>query len=245
MNSLSSEFSSLLSNALTSLGHERLFNIAFVFTVETGFIPTTLAEHFDSTNSNIELAKMVNNVPLNTFWHKNHNIFNAELVMSNQLCHLTGVPNDESLIITLSYTNVSKCIYFEIDKSISNINTEYVFHLSLKYKNLVSVPIKCAILEITVGKYPGLCGMPEELISYIITKLNNTSDLYAFMRCCKKVYHSVINNKFLWKTLVVEKYKNANLSADRLLQPYIDWRAVYYEANRIKSGRRTNPIIRE
>lgn len=245
MNSLSSEFSSLLSNALTSLGHEQLFNIAFVFTVETGFIPTTLAEHFDSTYSNIELAKMVNNVPLNSFWHKNHNIFNAELVMSNQLCHLTGVPNNDSLIITLSYSNVSKCTYFEIDSSISSINTEHVYNLSLKYKNLVSVPIKCAILEITVGQYPGLCGIPEELISYIITKLNNTSDLYALMRCCKKIYHSVINNQFLWKTLVVEKYKKEKLSTDLIQQPIMDWRTVYYEVNRIKSGRRINTIIRE
>ncbi|XP_003245165.1 uncharacterized protein LOC100570921 [Acyrthosiphon pisum] len=245
MNSLSSEFSSLLSNALTSLGYERLFNIAFVFTVETGFIPTTLAEHFDSTNSNIELAKMVNNVPLNSFWHKNNNIFNAELVMSNQLCHLTGVPNDDLLIITLSYSNVSKCTYFEIDRSIFSINTEHVFHLSLKYKNLVSVPIKCAILEITVGQYPGLCGIPEELISYIITKLNNTSDLYALMRCCKKLYHSVISNQFLWKTLVVEKYKKEKLSTDLIQQPIMDWRTVYYEVNRIKSGRRTIEIIRE
>jgi len=247
MNSLPSEFSSLLSNALTSLEHERLFNIAFVFTVETGFIPTTLAEHFDSTNSNIELAKMVNNVPLNSFWHKNHNIFNAELVMSNQLCHLTGVPNDDSLIITLSYSNVSKCTYFEIDRSISSINTEHVFHLFLKYKNLVSVPIKCAILEITVGQYPGLCGIPEELISYIITKLN-PSDLYALMRCCKKMYHSVINNRVLWKTLAFEKYKNERLcstESDLPVHPDMDWRTLFYESNRITSGRRTNTIIRE
>lgn len=245
MNSLSSEFSSLLSNALTSLGHERLFNIAFVFTVETGFIPTTLAEHFDSTNSNIELAKMVNSLPLNSFWDKNHNIFNAELVMSNQLCHLTGVPNDDSLIITLSYLNVSKCTYFEIDRSISSINTEHIFNLSLKYKNLVSVPIKCAVLENTVGQYPGLCGIPEELFSYILKKLDNTSDFYALMRCCRKMYHSVINNQFLWKTLVLEKYKNTRLSTSEIQQKIVDWRTVYYRLNRIKSGRKTNTIIRE
>jgi len=100
-------------------------------------------------------------------------------------------------------------------------------------------------LEITVGQYPGLCGIPEELISYIITKLNNTSDLYALMRCCKKVYHSVIDNQFLWKTLVVEKYKKEKLSTDLIQQPVMDWRTVYYEVNRIKSGRRTNIIIRE
>ncbi|XP_022165430.1 uncharacterized protein LOC111030312 [Myzus persicae] len=244
MNSLTSEFSSLLSNALTSLGHERLFNIGFVFTVETGFIPSSLAEHFDSTNSNIELAKMVNSLPLNSFWQKNHNIFNAELVMSNQLCHLIGVPNDDSLIITLSYSNISKCTSFEIDRSISSISTEHVAHLSLKYKNLVSVPIKCAILEITVGQYPGLCGIPEELISYIVAKLN-TSDLYTLMRCCKKMYLSVINNQFLWKTLTVEKYKKTKLSADITQQPIVDWRIAYYEANRLTSGRRTNQIIRE
>ncbi|XP_015379792.1 PREDICTED: uncharacterized protein LOC107173678 [Diuraphis noxia] len=243
MNSLSSEFSSLLSNALTSLGHERLFNIAFVFTVETGFIPTSLAEHFFSTNSNIQLAKMVNTQPLNSYWHKNHNIFHAELVMSNQLCHLTGVPNNDSLIITLSYFDLSKCTCFEIDRSISSISTE-LFHLSLKYKNLVSVPIKCAILEITVGQYPGLGGIPEELISYIMTKLN-TSDLYALMRCCKKIYHSVISNQFLWKTLAIENHKKAKLSTDLIQQPIMDWRIVYYEVNRIKSGRRTNTIIRE
>jgi len=250
MDSLSSEFSSLLSNALTSLGHERLFNIAFVFTVETGFIPTSLAEHFFSTNSNIELAKMVNSQPLNSFWHKNHNIFNAKLVMSNQLCYLTGVPNDDSLIITLSYSNISKCIYFEIDRSISSITTEHVFHLSLKYKNLVSVPIKCAILEITVGQYPGLCGIPEELISYIMTKLN-APDLYALMRCCKKIYHSVINNQFLWKTLVIENNKRVQISDDLMQQivqhPITDWRIAYYEVNRIQCGCGiiTNTIIRE
>ncbi|CAI6364040.1 unnamed protein product [Macrosiphum euphorbiae] len=245
MNSLSDEFSSLLSNALTSLGHERLFNIAFVFTVETGFIPTTLAEHFDSTNSNIKLAKMVNNMPLNSFWHKNHNIFNAELVMSNQLCHLTGVPNHDSLIITLSFSNVSKCIYFEIDESISSINTEHVFNLSLKYKDLVSVPIKCAILEITVGQYPGLCGIPEELITHIVTKLNNPSDLYELMRCCKKIYHSVIDNQFLWKTIVVENYSHEAVVSHLIRDPILDWRLVFYEFNRLKSNRRVVDIIRE
>ncbi|XP_025190706.1 uncharacterized protein LOC112591192 [Melanaphis sacchari] len=204
--SLSSEFSSLLSNTLTSLGQERLFNIAFVFTVETGFIPTSLAEKFNSTDSNIKLAKMIKSQPLNSFWYKNNENFHAELVMSNQLCHLIGISIGDSLILTLTHSNISKCINFEADETISCENIESLFDLSLKFKNLVSVPIKCAILEITVGQYPSLCGLPEELIPYILAELE-PSDLNALMKSCKKIYHLVINNRLILKKLRLNRYK--------------------------------------
>uniref|UniRef100_A0A2S2PT08 F-box domain-containing protein n=1 Tax=Schizaphis graminum TaxID=13262 RepID=A0A2S2PT08_SCHGA len=203
-NSLS-EFSSLLSNALTSLGHERLFNIAFVFTVETGFIPTSLAEKFNTTNSNIKLARMIKSQPLNSFWYKNNDNFYAELEMSNKLCYLIGVSIGDSLIITLSHSNFSKCINFEADKIISSENMENLSDLSIKYKNLVSVPIKCAILEITVGQYPSLCGLPEELISYILKTGLRPIEFYSLMRSCKKMYQAVTNNRLLWKKFALKE----------------------------------------
>ncbi|XP_060852725.1 uncharacterized protein LOC132930718 isoform X2 [Rhopalosiphum padi] len=133
-NSLS-EFSSLLSNALTSLGHERLFNIAFVFTVETGFIPTSLAEKFNSTNSNIKLARMIKSQPLNSF----------------------------------------------------------------------CVPIKCAVLETTGNYYPSLCGLPEELITYILKTGLKPIEFYSLMRCCKKMHHLVTDNRLLWKKFAIKE----------------------------------------
>lgn len=184
---------------------------------------------------------MMNSLPLNVFWNENNNIFIAELVFSNQLCHLTGVAHGNSLTIALSYSNVSKCTHFEIDKNIAS----KMIDLSIKYKNSVCIPIKCTILEITVGQYPSLCGIPEELISYITTKLNS-SDLYALMRCCKKLYQLVINNQFLWKTLVTRELNKLTIAQrNQIQQPIIDWRNYYYELQRKKSDRRNVTIIRE
>ncbi|KAE9539798.1 hypothetical protein AGLY_005050 [Aphis glycines] len=243
-NSLSSEFSSLLSNTLTSRGHERLFNIAFVFTVETGFIPISLEEQFNSTDSNIKLAKTIKSQPLNSFWYKDNDNFHAKLVMSNQLCHLIGVSIDGSLIITLIHSSISKCINFEDDEIISSENIKSLFDLSLKYKNLVSVPVKCAIKEITVGQYPSLCGVPEELISYILTKLN-PPDLYSLMLSCKKMYHLVINNQLIWKKIVIELVTTLP-EAPRLLVNIPDWRLCYYDLNRtVKCKRKVVERIRE
>lgn len=243
-NSLSSEFSQLLSNTLTSGGHEQLFNIAFVFTVETGFVPISLEEQFNSTDSNIKLAKMIKSQPLNSFWYKNNDNFHAELVMSNQLCHLIGVSIDGSLIITLIHSNISKCINFEDDEIISSENIKSLFDLSLKYKNLVSVPVKCAIMETTVGQYPSLCGVPEELISYILTKLK-PPDLYSLMLSCKKMYHLVINNQLIWKKCVIEEVEKLP-GTPRLPNHIPDWRNCYYDLNRtIKCNRKVVERIRD
>jgi hypothetical protein len=236
------DFSSLLSNTLISSGLEKLFGIAFVFTVETGFIPISLTKHFDSINSNIQLAKMINSLPLNSFWNQNNNIFTSQLVMSNQLCHLTGVPNGDSLIITLSHSNVSKCFLLENNNCNSEIS---IFsNLSIQFKNVVSFPIKCAILENTVGQYPCLYGIPEELIIIIITKLD-PSDLYVLMRCCKKMYNLVVNNNSLWKKLVNEELKKVtNIQRNQIEHTITDWRNYYFELKRERSGRKKITIIR-
>ncbi|XP_026805842.1 uncharacterized protein LOC113548933 [Rhopalosiphum maidis] len=236
-NSLS-EFSSLLSNALTSLGHERLFNIAFVFTVETGFIPTSLAEKFNSTNSNIKLARMIKSQPLNSFWYKNNDNFYAELKMSNQLCFLIGVSIGDSLIITLSHSNLSKCINFETDKIIPSENMENLFDLSIKYKNLVSVPIKCAVLEITVGQYPSLCGLPEELVTYILKTGLKPIEFYSLMRSCKKMYHLVTNNRLLWKKFAIQELSVIPVPLGlRDTISISDYRLMYYDILRKRAIR--------
>lgn len=239
---LSSEFSLLLPNTLTSSGLKRLFGIAFVFTVETGFIPISLADRFESTNSNIKLAKIMKNQPLNLFWHQNNKYFTAQLVMLNQLCHLTGISNGNMLIITLSYLNVSKCTVLEVNDEDFDSKTVNIVQLSLKYKNEVSVPVKCSILESTIGHYPNLCGIPEELILHIMTKLN-APDLYALMKCCKKLKYLATNNQLLWKKLVAKKF--GVQTEDITCDPRFDWRNYYYSLQRLKCGRKTTTIIRE
>lgn len=180
---------------------------------------------------------MINSLPLNSFWHQNYNIFNAQLVMSNQLCYLTGISHDNSLIITLSYLNTSKCSVLEID-SLSEKPINFS-SLSFKYKNLVSVPIKCAILSDTIGQYPGLCGIPEEVILYVMTKLN-PSDLYALMQCCKKMNHLASNNQILWKNFVDEEMKKTFRTSRITIERWHfgDWRNYYYDLKRKVSGRR-------
>lgn len=242
----SSEFSLLLSKTLNGSGPEQLFNIAFVFTLETGFIPISLTNHFESVNSNIKLAKMVNNLPLNSFWHQHNNIFTAQLVMSNQLCHLTGVPlpyNDPfhnvSLIVTLSHSNISKCTILEVNNTdLSNKTVDFT-QLSLKYKNLVSHPIKCSVLNITIGQYPSLCGIPEELTLCIMKKLN-ASDLYALMRCCKKLNYLANNNQFFWKHFVAKEF---TLNTAQIT--VTDWRDYYYSLKMANSSRRKAIIVRK
>jgi len=231
-----------MSNTLNNSGLERLFGIAFELTVETGYIPISLAERFNTINSNIELAKMIQNVSLNIFWHQNNNIFTSQLVMSNQLCHLTGVPiNVNSLIVTLSHSNLSKCIIFD-----HNMLNKKCTNLSIKYKNVVCLPIKCAILEITMnGQYPCLCGISTELILYIMEKLD-TSDLYALMRSNRKMNYLAINNQILWKKLVIKEFKNVELNQrNQSIQPITDWRKYYYELRREKFGRKRTIMIRE
>lgn len=236
---LSPEFSSLMSNTLTSSGLERLFGIAFVFTVETGFIPISLAEHYDSIHSNSELAKIINSRPLNSFWHQNKYIFTSQLVMSNQLCDLTGFPHGNSIIITLSHSNVSKCILLEMQDSLFNLlngKSINLSHLFYNFKNEVSVPIKCCVLEITIGQYPNLCGIPEEIILYILKKLDSP-DLYALMRCNKKLKNFIVDNQILWKLLVIKELKKSD-GTNQMEPPITDWRNYYYELKRTKSGRR-------
>lgn len=225
-----------MSNALTSSGQERLFGIAFVFTVETGFVPISLAEHYDSIHSNIELAKIINSRPINSFWHQKHNIFSSQLIMSNQLCHLTGFPHGNSSIITLSHSNLSKCILLETENCLFNKKSIDFSRLFLNFKNVVSVPIKCAILEITVGQYPGLCGIPEEIILCILKKLDS-SGLYALMRCNRQLKNIIIDNQILWKLLVSEEFRK-NDGNNQTEQPIVDWRNYYYELKRTKSGRK-------
>jgi len=233
------EFTSLMSNALTNPGFEQLFGVAFVLTVETGFIPISLTEYFDTINSNIELAKMIQNSPLNTFWYQNDNIFTAQLSMFNRLCYLTGVPNSDSLIVTLSYSDISRCILIE-----HNILNKKLIHLSIKYKNLVCVPVKCAVLEISMyaGQYPYLCGISEELILYIMAKLD-VSDLYALMRSNRKMNYLAVSNQSLWKKFMTKEFKNVEFN--QKTQPITDWRKHYYELRREKFGRKRTIIIRE
>lgn len=242
-NALTTEFSSLLSNAFTSAGLARLFGIAFVLTVETGFIPISLTEHFDSMNSNVELAKMINSLPLNLFWHQDNNIFNAQLVMSKVVCLLTGVPNGDSLIITLSHSNLSKCTI--LDNSIYDSITTGFSQLPIQFKNLVSFPIKCVILDTSIGQYPCLCGIPEELIVIIMTKLHS-SDLCSLMKSCKKMNILAVNNNFLWKKLANEELKKVTNNQTNHPENTIDnWRNYYYELKRKNSGRKRIAIIRE
>lgn len=210
-----------------------------MFTVETGFIPTSLAEYFDSVNSNVELAKMINRQPLNSFWRQNNNIFYAQLVMSNHLCNMTGIPVDDSLIITLSYSNVSKCTI--LNTTASDFNPRNVFYSLLRFKNVVSVPVKCAVLDIAIGQYPNLCGIPEELILHIMTKLES-HNLYALMRSCKKMNYIAINNQLLWKKIVTREFKTN--SSTQLEEPITDWRNYYYQLKKEKYPRKRTTIIR-
>lgn len=243
--SLSSEFSLLMSKTLNFTGPERLFSIAFVFTLETGFIPISLTDHFESINSNIKLAKMINSQPLNSFWHQNNNIFNAQLVMSNQLCQLTGVLlfyNDLihkcSLIVTLSHSNISKCTILEVNNTDLCNKTVNFAQLSLNYKNMVSVPIKCSILDITTGQYPSLCGIPEELIICIMKKLN-ASDLYALMRCSKKLNYLANSNQCLWKQLTATEFR-MNTAQSTIT----DWKDYFYSLKIINCSRKKPTLCR-
>lgn len=188
---------------------------------------------------------MINALPLNSFWHQNNNIFTAQLVMSNQLCNLTGIPCCDSLIVTLSYLSISKCILLEDNYKMFDKNTANLSHLSIKYKNSVSVPIKCSVLALTIGQYPGLCGIPEELVLYVMTKLD-PSDLYLLMRCCKRMNHFATNNQFIWKQLVAHELKKETANQmSSFDQSIVDWRNYYFELKRKKSGRRKITIVRE
>lgn len=240
---LSSEFFSLLSDALNNSELELLFGVAFVFTVETGFIPSSLAKHFDSTDSNIRLAKMLkNSLPINSFWHQDNKIFTTELVMSNELCHMVGIPlNGNSLIITLSYLNISKCTVIDC-----NILNKPLLHFYIKYKNEISVPIKCAILEITrfIGQNPSLCGIPEELVLYIMRKLDATS-LIALMKTCTQIKSLAVDQN-LWRKLVKEEF-NLHIEYNQKLVdvPIIDWRKYFIDLKKERLGRKKTIIIRE
>lgn len=242
--SLSSEFSLLMSKTLNYTGPERLFSIAFVFTLETGFIPISLADHFESVNSNIKLTKMIKCQPLNLFWHQYNNVFNAQLVMSNQLCQLTGVllfynglNHICSLIVTLSYSNISKCTILEVNNTDLRNNTVNYEQLSLNYKNMVSVPIKCSILDFTTGQYPSLCGIPEELIICIMKKLN-ASDLYALMRCCKKLSYLANSNQCLWRELAETEFQTNTAQLT-----ITDWKDYFYSLKIITLSRNKPTLI--
>lgn len=242
---VSSEFSSLLSKTFSFSGLEQLFNIAFVFTVETGFIPISLAKHFNSINSNIQLAKMINKSPLNSFWYQNNNIYTAQLVMSNQECYLIGVPNGKSLIITLCHLNISKCMVLEKKDIFFSKYPVKFSHLSLKYKNTVSVPVKCAILDVVSNLYPNICGLPEELILDIMAKLD-APHLYALIRCCRKLYLLAINNQFIWRKILIKEF--SRLTVDQFSQrnePVINWREYYFGLKRHKYCVRRTRIVRE
>lgn len=243
--SLSSEFSLLMSKTLNFTGPERLFSIAFVFTLETGFIPVSLTNHFESINSDTKLAKVINNQPLNSFWHNYNNIFNAQLVMSNHLCQLTGVLllyNDLihkcSLIVTLSYSNISKCTILELNNTDLHNKTVNFAQLSLNYKNMVSVPIKCSILDVTTGQYPSLCGIPEELIICIMKKLN-ASDLCALMRCCKKLNYLANSNQCIWRQLAAKEFQ-MNTAKFTIT----DWKDYFYSLQIMKHSRKKPTLIR-
>lgn len=230
---LSSEFSTLLSNAKNILGLEQLFSIAFVLTVETGFIPTSLAEHFNSINSNNKVAKMINNnLPLNKFWHYGiNNIYTSELIMSNQLCILTGVPTNcyQSLIITLSFSNMSKCTVWPY-----KIIKEKFNGVAIKYKNEVTVPMKCDILSTTTYQfpYPSLNGIPAELIVHIMSHLS-APNIYTLMRSCKKIHNVTMTNQ-VWKELTISSFPYEVFRDRDLIKFIVNWRKYYFGLKRIK-----------
>lgn len=197
-------------------------------------------------NSNVELAKIINNQPLNSFWCQYNTIFNAQLAMSNHLCNLTGIPVDDSLIITLSYSNISKCTV--LDTTASDFNKKSFFNLLLRFKNVVSVPVKCAVLDTATGQYPSLCGIPEELILYIMTKLESYN-LYAIMQSCKKLNYIAINNQLLWKKIVFQELKKLrNKPNTQIEEPreelITDWRNYFYQLKIKNSSRGRTTIIR-
>lgn len=189
---------------------------------------------------------MINSQPLNSFWCQNNNIFNAQLVMFNHLCNLTGIPVGGSLIITLSYSNTSKCTI--LDTTASDFDKKSFLDLIIRFKNSVSVPIKCAVLDTATGQYPNLCGIPEELILYIMTKLESCN-LYALMRSCKKMNYIAINNQLLWKKIVFQELKKLkNKSNTQIEEPreehITDWRNYFYQLKKENSPRRRTTIIR-
>lgn len=238
---LSSEYFSLLSNALHNSELELLFSVAFIFTVETGFIPTSLTEHFDSVDSNIKLAKMMNEKPINSFWHQDHNIFTTQLVMSNELCHMTGIPlNKSSLIITLNHSNISKCII--IDHSILK---KQLLHFYIKYKNEVSIPIKSTMLEISdyTGQIPSLCGIPEELILLIMKNLDATN-LVMLMRTCTQMSNLAVDQN-LWKNIVHRELNHIYYRSKPCEVQITDWRKYFIELRNERFGRKKTTIIRE
>ncbi|XP_050427140.1 uncharacterized protein LOC126837323 [Adelges cooleyi] len=241
------EFLKLLSETCAYSELERLFGIAFVLTIETGFVPASLKECFNSINSNIELARTVNDKGLNSCWYENNNVLTAQLIMCNQECYLTGIPTGHSLIIiTLStFNNISKSIVFPNGEQFVLDNPSDFNKFAIKFKNLVSVPVKCAVLNETVGLYPGLCGLPEELILYIMDKLDSKS-IYAFMRCCKQTNELATKNQCLWKKLVINEFKDLPISTGNSIEhTTIEWRSLYFKLKRDKCGRKTTVIIRD
>lgn len=239
---LSSEYFSLLSNALHNSELELLFSVAFIFTVETGFIPTSLTEHFDSIDSNIKLAKMMkDNLPINSFWHQDNNIFTTQLVMSNELCYMTGIPlNNSSLIITLSHSNISKCIIID-----GSIFKKQLLNFYIKYKNEVSIPIKCAMLEISnyTGQIPSLCGIPKELILLIMEKLDATN-LVILMRTCTQMSYLAVDQN-LWKKIVHRELNHKYHHSKSCEVQITDWRKYFIELRNERFGRKKTTIIRE
>ncbi|XP_050519928.1 uncharacterized protein LOC126893603 [Daktulosphaira vitifoliae] len=237
------KISRLLSNLSAHSIHEQVFGLSFMFTVETGFVPVTLKEHFNTIDSNIELEKLINSHALSSFWHEKQNIFTAQLLLTNNLCNLVGIPIDNSIIISLNNLNVSKSIVLPCS---NNFSTDNLIWMKIKFKNLVSVPIKCHILNETIGQYPGLCGLPEELILYIMTRLDSKS-LYSLMLSCKKLNDLAVKTQSLWKKLVYEEFKNSYHRGFHAINQHSinDWRLYYFKLKKEKCGRKTITIVRE
>lgn len=212
----------------------------FVLTIygialEMGFVPSSLYEDKDysvtwSSSFSNDLVQDYARLPMNYRQHDGH-LYRFDLLLckiSSTPCTLIAVKSSDCLCLTLSRQNKpGYSILLSISRYVPVLSMEepsksfrYLSELSRKLKDSIFTPTRNELLLDCQNHFPGLNGIPTELLWSILSYLN-LKDLQHVSQTCYALRLNTVN--YLDKT-------NRNVEIRMPIRPTVSSTTTYYSA---------------
>lgn len=199
--------------------------LLYVLMIETGFVPQNVMNSDLSKcghDFSIQTLNSIRNMPTN--WKNTAKNF-YEIIFNlgkftEHPCKLVILPTDDILIVDLVISNVNKqrktySITIEPTKYIQNPSHfnapsfKNLKDLSLRFKNNVSHPAKCAVLTHEGFLNPSLLGVPDEIKIKILKKLKVQD--FLKMSMVSHNFHHLCRDQGLWRHFLLRDYDSEDV----------------------------------
>ncbi|PSN48519.1 hypothetical protein C0J52_05932 [Blattella germanica] len=196
--------------------NDAIVALLYVLMLETGFLPQhemNCTLYKGGHGFNVQILNRITDMPLN--WRNAElNIYDLTFGLGafpKYTCKLLVVPSGEILLVNLVITNLDKerkaySMTIQPSKYITNLSGHIAYSLnnmkdlSVKFKDTISNPAKCAILNREGMLNPSILGVPDEMKIRIFKNLA-ISDMNNVSLVCRKLF-ALSKDQSLWRHYV-------------------------------------------